>query len=97
MEVMEMDFQLTEDKKALDQLEAARTGMSWYSGSVYGISLQIPFCYHHIFCIIETNILAVTKIHQLPREIAYWINRTQLSSGMCRLSIQTLTKRYLTM
>lgn len=29
--IMELDFQLTEDKKALDQIEAARTGMSWYS------------------------------------------------------------------
>lgn len=36
--VMELDFQLTEDKKALDQIEAARTGMSWYSGGVHGIS-----------------------------------------------------------
>ena len=36
--VMEMDFQHTEDKKALDQAEAARTGMSWYSGGVHGIS-----------------------------------------------------------
>ena len=36
--VMDLDFQLTEDKKALDQIEAARTGMSWYSGGVHGIS-----------------------------------------------------------
>ncbi len=35
--VMEMDFQHTEDKKALDQVEAANTGMSWYSGGVNGI------------------------------------------------------------
>lgn len=35
--IMELDFQLTEDKKALDQAEAARTGMSWYSGGVHGI------------------------------------------------------------
>lgn len=38
--VMELDFQLTEDKKALDQVEAARTGMQWYSGGVHGISQQ---------------------------------------------------------
>lgn len=35
--VMELDFQVTEDKRALDQVEAARTGMSWYSGGVVGI------------------------------------------------------------
>ncbi len=38
--VMEMDFQHTEDKKALDQIEKARTGMSWYSGGVHGICTQ---------------------------------------------------------
>lgn len=38
---MGMDFQLTEDKEALDQLEKARTGMDWYSGGVYGIAEQI--------------------------------------------------------
>ncbi len=39
--VMELDFQLTEDKEALDQIERARTGMDWYSGGVYGISLSV--------------------------------------------------------
>lgn len=41
LRVMELDFQLTEDKKALDQIEKARTGMDWYSGGVYGMSLQV--------------------------------------------------------
>lgn len=35
--VMELDFQVTEDKNALDRVEAARTGMDWYSGGVVGI------------------------------------------------------------
>lgn len=35
--VMELDFQVTEDKKALDQLELAKTGMDWYSGGIVGI------------------------------------------------------------
>ena len=38
---MELDFQLTEDKEALDQVEKARTGMDWYSGGVYGITEQL--------------------------------------------------------
>ncbi len=38
--IMEMDFQHTEDKQALDQAERARTGMSWYSGGVHGICTQ---------------------------------------------------------
>ena len=36
--VMELDFPLTEDKKTLDQIEKARTGMDWYSGGVHGIA-----------------------------------------------------------
>ncbi|MBD5531832.1 MAG: ABC transporter ATP-binding protein [Lachnospiraceae bacterium] len=39
--VMELDFQLTEDKEALDQIELARTGMDWYSGGVHGIFMQV--------------------------------------------------------
>ncbi|MCR4617002.1 MAG: ABC transporter ATP-binding protein/permease [Lachnospiraceae bacterium] len=35
---MELDFQLTEDKAALEQIEKARTGMSWYSEGVYGVA-----------------------------------------------------------
>lgn len=38
---MGLDYQLTEDKDALDQLEKANTGMDWYSGGVYGISEQL--------------------------------------------------------
>lgn len=38
---MELDFQLTEEKEALDQVEKARTGMDWYSGGAYGIAEQI--------------------------------------------------------
>jgi len=35
--IMELDFQLTEDKAALDQIELAKNGMSWYSGGLNGI------------------------------------------------------------
>ncbi|MDE6737750.1 MAG: hypothetical protein K2K07_01465, partial [Lachnospiraceae bacterium] len=41
LRVMELDFQLTEDKEALDQIEKARTGIDWYSGGVYGICTQL--------------------------------------------------------
>lgn len=46
---MGLDFQLTEDKAALDQLEKARTGMTWYSGGVYGIAEQIFMFSGNIF------------------------------------------------
>ncbi|MCM1373635.1 MAG: ABC transporter ATP-binding protein/permease [Muribaculum sp.] len=35
--IMELDFQLTENKKALDQMELAKNGMGWYSGGLNGI------------------------------------------------------------
>lgn len=34
---IDMDFQHTEDKKVLEQLEKAKTGMDWYSGGIAGI------------------------------------------------------------
>lgn len=34
---VDMDFQHTEDKKVLEQLEKAKTGMDWYSGGIAGI------------------------------------------------------------
>lgn len=36
-----LDFELTEDKKCLEQLEKAKTGMSWYSGGAYGMAQQV--------------------------------------------------------
>lgn len=35
--IMELDFQLTEDKRALDQMELAKNGMGGYSGGLNGI------------------------------------------------------------
>ena len=47
--VMELDFQLTEDKKALEQIEKARTGMEWYSGGVDGVSDQFFYFLSNLF------------------------------------------------
>lgn len=49
---MGLDFQLTEDKKALDQLEKARTGMTWYSGGAYGIAEQIFMFFGNVIKIV---------------------------------------------
>ena len=49
MHSMGLDFQLTEDKKALDQLEKAKTGMDWYSGGVYGIAEQVFMFFGNCF------------------------------------------------
>lgn len=41
MHSMNLDFQLTEDKAALEQIDKAKTGMTWYSGGVYGVAEQV--------------------------------------------------------
>lgn len=44
---MELDFQLTENKDALDQASAAQNGMEWYSGGIRGI-------FSHLFELISS-------------------------------------------
>ena len=60
---MQIDYQLTEDKAVLDQLERARTGLDWYSGGVYGLS-------EHIFSlagdIIKGFGLITIIVHHVP-------------------------------
>lgn len=58
---MGLDFQLTEDKTALDQLEKARTGMTWYSGGAYGIAEQIFMFLGNIFKI--AGFVSIIALH----------------------------------
>jgi ABC-type multidrug transport system fused ATPase/permease subunit len=58
---MELDFQLTEDKKALEQIEKARTGMEWYSGGVNGVSDQ--FFYFLSNLIKAAGFVTILAIH----------------------------------
>lgn len=58
---MGLDFQLTEDKAALDQLEKAETGMSWYSGGAYGIAEQVFMFLGNVFKI--AGFVTVITIH----------------------------------
>lgn len=46
---MGLDFQLTENKEALDQLDRAKTGMTWYSGGAYGIAEQVFMFFGNVF------------------------------------------------
>lgn len=50
--IIGLDFRLTEDKKALDQLELARNGMSWYSGGLNGLV-------DHLFSLVSSAITLV--------------------------------------
>ncbi len=58
---MELDFQLTEDKDALDQVEKARTGMDWYSGGVYGITEQLTGFTANVFNVF--GLVVIISLH----------------------------------
>ncbi len=58
---MELDFQLTEDKAALEQIEKARTGMDWYSGGVKGVADQVFLFIGNVFKII--GFITVIALH----------------------------------
>lgn len=63
--VMELDFQLTESKEALDQIGLAQTGISWYSGGVHGI---VSECFGMI-----TNIIKIAGAVTLIAIYAPWL------------------------
>ncbi len=59
--IMELDFQLTEDKKALDQLELARNGMSWYSGGMNGLMDPFFGMFSGVLTLLGVAVLILTK------------------------------------
>lgn len=59
--VMELDFQHTEDKKALDQLNLAREGMGWYSGGVAGVFEPVFSIITNILTIVGVLVIILTK------------------------------------
>lgn len=93
---MGLDFQLTEDKAALDQLEKARTGMTWYSGGAYGIAEQIFMFLGNIFKI--AGFVSVIALHApilLIATLAYVAVNGYLTSKCNRvelLSYERLSK-----
>ena len=80
---MDLDFQLTEDKKVMDQLEKANTGMSWYSGGVYGISEQLFTFVGSAVKIVGYVTLISLRVPLLLPVIAACV---MLNAGMSRLS-----------
>lgn len=61
--IMELDFQMTEDKKALDQLELAKNGMTWYSGGLNGLMEPL---FNMISCVITLAGVIVLIVTQAP-------------------------------
>lgn len=58
---MNLDFQLTEDKEALDQIDKAKTGMDWYSGGVYGVAEQVYMFFGNIIKISGFTVIIMTS------------------------------------
>lgn len=56
---MEMDFALTENKEALDQMEKAKEGISWYSGGIQGLIRPFLDLVREIFILCGVVILIV--------------------------------------
>lgn len=83
MRIMEMDFQLTEDKAALDQLEKAKNGISWYSGGIGGIASEFFGIIQNaatiagviVIILIKTPLLIVITLVMLALK-AYMNNRS---------------------
>jgi len=59
--IMELDFQLTEDKKALDQMELAKNGMTWYSGGLNGIVEPLFNMASALFTVVGVIIIVATQ------------------------------------
>lgn len=88
--IMRFDFQLTEDKKALDQLEKARNGISWYSGGVYGLADELfRFIGNIIKMIGYATIIIMYVPLLLPVIVVYVIVQAVITKKNNDIEIQT--------
>lgn len=90
---MGLDFQLTEDKAALDQLEKAQTGMNWYSGGAYGIAEQVFMFFGNVFKI--AGFVTVITIHApllLAVILAYIVLNGFITSRRNKVELQAFNR-----
>lgn len=90
---MGLDFQLTEDKAALDQLEKAQTGMSWYSGGAYGIAEQVFMFLGNVFKI--AGFVTIITIHApllLAVILTYIVLNGFITSRMNKVELQSFNR-----
>lgn len=90
---MGLDFQLTEDKAALDQLEKAQTGMSWYSGGAYGIAEQVFMFMGNVFKI--AGFVTVITVHApllLAVIVAYIVLNGFITSKRNKVELQAFKR-----
>lgn len=61
LKIMELDFQVTEDTKALDQIEKARNGMDWYSGGLNGIVSSLFYVIQNVITLLGVSAIILIK------------------------------------
>ena len=69
-QAMDMDYEHTEDPAALDQLNKAKDGMSWYSGGMVGIM--------NCFSLIVSNIIVLAGVAAIVIVGCPWLLPVQL-------------------
>lgn len=90
---MNLDFQLTEDKEALDQLDRAKTGMDWYSGGVYGIAEQIFMFVGNIFKIIGfATVILISAPWMILAIILYVILGSLINARCNKVDVEAFQK-----
>ncbi len=67
---METDFQYTEDPDALDKLNKAKEGMSWYSGGIMGVTDSVYYIFQNtITAVAGAGIIIFTCPWLLPVQL----------------------------
>ncbi|MGN0401586.1 MAG: ABC transporter ATP-binding protein [Acetatifactor sp.] len=93
MHSMSLDFQLTEDKEALDQLDRAKTGMTWYSGGVYGVAEQVFMFFGNVFKIIGFVTVIALNAPWMLLFIALFVAANSFITAKCnRVDIEAFNK-----
>lgn len=88
--IMSLDYQMTEDKKVLDQLEKARNGISWYSGGVFGLTDELFRLVGSIMKIFGyVAIILIYTPYVLPVIVIYIILQAYINKKINNIEIQT--------
>ena len=90
---MNLDFELTEDKEALDQLDKAKTGMDWYSGGVYGIAEQVFMFFGNVLKIAGfTTVILISAPWMLVVIAVYVILNSLINSKCNKIDLEAFQK-----
>lgn len=90
---MKMDFEYTEDPAALDQLNRAKEGISWYSGGVVGILNSVYDIIGHITVLLGVStIIAITCPLLLPVQFVGLLLISMFNAKNNRIEIEVYSE-----